>query len=65
MVKKIGQDETLKLQATCKQCGAILEFYNNEVKTELLISNDEIEGGYDYVQCPVCPNKVEVTTTKP
>ncbi len=60
-MKKIGQDETIKLRATCPQCGAKLEFYPNEVKTQILYDMTEYAGSYRYVICPVpCKTQIEL-----
>jgi len=59
-VKKVGQDKTKKRKATCKNCGAKLEFYQKDVKTQALYSMCEFDGSYDYVDCPQCKQQVKV-----
>lgn len=59
-VEKVGQDETVKIKAVCKNCGAVLEFYRKDVKTQSLYSMGEYDGSYDYVDCPECNNRVTV-----
>lgn len=59
-VKKVGQDETKKRKATCKNCGAKLEFYPKDVQHVSLVSMCEYAGGYDYVRCTECKQEVKV-----
>jgi DNA-directed RNA polymerase subunit RPC12/RpoP len=52
-VKKVGQDESVKRRATCKNCGAKLEFYQKDVLTKSYSCMGESET-YSYVVCPEC-----------
>lgn len=59
-VRKVGQSAKVKRRATCKNCGARLEFYRQDVKTQTLYSYGEQDGSYDYVVCPQCDQRVEL-----
>jgi DNA-directed RNA polymerase subunit RPC12/RpoP len=60
MIKKVGQDDSVKRKVTCKRCGAKLEFLPKDVKTELLYSMNELDGSYDYIDCPQCKTRIEL-----
>jgi ribosomal protein S27E len=59
-VEKVGQDETQKRTATCRNCGAVLRFDRKDVKTQHLSDMAEPAGSYDYVECVQCRRQVEV-----
>lgn len=59
-VKKVGQDENKKRKATCRNCGAKLEFYQNDVKYVSLSSMCESDGGYNAIRCPECKREIKV-----
>lgn len=58
-VEKVGQDEKQKLRATCARCGAMLEFYDIDVKISSGYSMGELEVRR-YVECPQCKACVNV-----
>lgn len=58
-VTVVGQDESKKKRATCKRCGAQLEFYEVDVETHSYTSMGESDTA-SYVECPQCKNKVWV-----
>ena len=59
MVKKIGQKKIGK-KVTCEQCGAILEYFPKDVKSQALYSMCEYDCTIYWVDCPECKNKVSV-----
>lgn len=59
-VKKVGQDKKKQRKATCNNCGAILQFYPKDVKTQSFYSFGEYDGSYNYVGCPQCKQQVKV-----
>lgn len=59
-VEKVGQDESKKLKATCENCGAMLEFYRRDVKSQSMHSMGEYDGERRFVVCPECRETVTV-----
>jgi len=60
MVKIVGREKNVIKRATCKNCGAILEYYPKEVKS---YTYKDYGGGSDtvyYIKCPDCTEKVVV-----
>lgn len=56
MPEIVGYDESKKLREICKACGAIIEFYPNEVKCQRFSTSD-----YDpnyYIICPGCKKRI-------
>lgn len=54
MAKVVGYDEAAKKRVTCKQCSAIVEYTDHEVKS---YSGTDYGGGPDgqeWVDCPNC-----------
>ena len=43
-------------EATCRNCGATMEYHNNEVK-QMQIYINEVR---NYIECPACKHNVEV-----
>jgi len=62
-VEKVGEDEGQKLKATCKNCGAMLQFYRKDVISQDLYISGEYEGKIEYVVCPDCSNQVAAKMT--
>lgn len=59
-VKKVGQDKNKQRKATCNNCGAVLQFYPKDVKSQALYNMAEYDGSYNYVVCPQCKQRVTV-----
>lgn len=60
MIKVIGNDPKVAKQATCRNCGAILEYMPCAVKE---VTTRDISGCADtdyYIQCHQCNNRVLV-----
>jgi hypothetical protein len=57
MVKIVGYDTRPNIlkRVTCGNCGAILEYYQKDVK-EARYSCMGDSSGHDYVPCPNCPD---------
>lgn len=58
MAKVIGQDTKIAKQATCKKCGAIVEYYFADVKKQIV---RDYGGGSDTeytCTCPACSNHI-------
>jgi uncharacterized protein with PIN domain len=53
VVKKVGQDESVKRRATCKNCGAKLEFYRKDILTKNVSCMGESET-ISNIKCPEC-----------
>jgi len=60
MPKKVGQDKKIIRKATCKQCGAKLEYYPKEIKSQALYSMGEYDGTHYWIVCPECNKEVTV-----
>ena len=58
MIRLIGEDPQALKQATCKNCGARLEYTNSEVKSQH--GKDYGGGAYgrEYIECPRCKHEV-------
>ena len=54
MVKIVGQDTKKAKRVTCNSCGAILEYYEKDVKVAEYTCMGE-NSGCRYVDCPNCP----------
>lgn len=58
MPKVIGFDKSLKLEVTCHDCTAIIEYTPSEVKSEV---QTDYTGGRDtvyYISCPNCSKTI-------
>lgn len=54
MAKVIKIDKTKKKRITHSDCGAVIEYFQNEVETKL--ENEPYGGGSDYYNYLKCPN---------
>lgn len=54
----VGFDKTILNRITCKHCGAIIEFYRNEVLTAEYNDSEYTGYPYMYILCPNCNNKL-------
>jgi hypothetical protein len=54
MVKVVGQDKKKAKRVTCGNCGAILEYYEKDVKVAKYTCMGD-SSGHHYVECPNCP----------
>ena len=55
MAKVIGIDKSITKQRVCSDCGAIVEYYPNEVMSK--VESEPYGGGsdtYHYLTCPNC-----------
>jgi len=59
MVKKIGQDKKKAKRIACKHCGAKLEYYPKDVKSQSFVSMCEMEV-VCWIVCPECKTHVLV-----
>jgi len=59
MAKVIKIDETVAKRRTCMDCGAVIEYFLNEVESRI---EDEPYGGgrdtYHYLTCPNCAKRM-------
>ena len=64
MAKVIGYDKSILTQykKTCKKCGAIIVFKEDDVETEY--TGPENNQRTDYGICPNCSNRVELDLEK-
>lgn len=60
MPKKIGQDTKLIRKATCKNCGAKLEYYPREVKHHTTLDLSDNPDTTYWIECPECCKRVTV-----
>lgn len=58
-IEIVGEDPSRKLKATCRNCGAILEFLPIDVKHETVYSFGE-SSVISSVKCPRCKCSVPV-----
>jgi len=55
MAKVIKIDNTIAKRITCRDCGALIEYFPNEVESR--VENEPYGGGtdmYHYLTCPNC-----------
>lgn len=66
MAKVIGYDKSILTQykKTCKKCGAIIVFKEDDVETEYSSSGQGVKCRKDYGICPNCSNRVELDLEK-
>lgn len=56
-IEIIGEDESMKIDATCDNCGSVLRFYPVDAEKKTLHHFDE-STLYWCVKCPKCGNEV-------
>jgi ribosomal protein S27E len=59
MPEKIGQDESVARQVTCRQCGAILKYYPREIEVKTYSYMGESEQS-SFIKCVECKTEVTV-----
>ena len=56
-MKIIGYDEKVKLNCTCRSCGAIIEYVAKEVQMKKVSCMGDVDVCY-YITCPGCGEDV-------
>lgn len=62
MAKVVDQDKSIAKRCTCKQCGAVVEYYPIEVSK---YSGRDISGGPDgrtWIECPACHKDITLSS---
>lgn len=59
-IEIVGEDEKSKRKATCKQCGAILEFLPADIQTGEVSDYTGSSDTYYWIDCPRCKNAIQV-----
>ncbi len=60
MAKVIGKDETVARKCSCVGCGALVEYYKNDVSSR---HYKDYDGGGDtqyWINCPGCSKRIIV-----
>lgn len=61
MAKVIGKDETVARKCSCVGCGALVEYYKNDVSSR---HYKDYDGGgdtqYYWINCPGCSKRIIV-----
>lgn len=60
MAKVVGRDDTAVKRVTCRECAAIVEYTQREVKS---VHGTDIGGGPDgmeWVDCPNCDHRAVI-----
>ena len=60
MVKVVGRDERVVRKTTHRDCGAVLEFTQNEVQSQRVSCMGDVSIEH-YVHCPNCGGKAWVS----
>ena len=62
-VQKIGTDDKVKRQVTCRECGSILEYLVIDIKSRTVLDYTGDSDTYYWIDCPECRNEVPVRRT--
>ena len=60
MVRVVGQDKTILLYVSCRNCAAELEYTPREVSKEWVSDYGGGRDEYKHIYCPQCGQKVTV-----
>lgn len=61
-MKVLKAAHRLSGRVTCYKCGSELEFTNDDIQTGYqLCGYWEREEKYDYIECPICKAKIEIS----
>ena len=60
MVKIVGQDMSMYLEATCRNCAAMLQYTRSEVQSQMQTDYGGGKELYKFITCPQCSQKVTV-----
>ena len=60
MIKIVGQDQTKVKRVSCSNCGAMLEYVPNDIKSFIRTDYTGSKDMYTYIKCPTCSELVTV-----
>jgi hypothetical protein len=58
MVKIVGQDMSMYLEVTCRNCASVLQYTRSEVQSQMQTDYGGGKELYKFITCPQCGQKV-------
>ena len=58
MITVVGQDDSVTKRATCRNCGAIIEYTPNDLQEQQTRDISSCADTEFYLKCPQCGNHV-------